>query len=230
MPISRRCDGGGCRFAVGRGCTAEIGASSIGPSTSVRSATAVTCCIRFNSARRAAYPAVSLNFDQAATAEIWKGMSRSMSRVRRLPRCRAPTRCARHSGSGHRLTSRAYREAPDAADVVLRPASSITRRVGQHDVAVDAHAHPAGMVDRQRNTGAVAHLRPRPGLHRLGWRQPATVCRRLVTNRRGLRRLPNYRPGVHDVKQSATPGLPIRLSRNVRDKVSRRRAGRPAGR
>ena len=62
------------------------------------------------------------------------------------------------SGSGHRLTSSAYSAAPMPRMSSSGVASGMRRGKGQHDIAVDADAHPAGVVDGQRDAGLVCRF------------------------------------------------------------------------
>ena len=62
------------------------------------------------------------------------------------------------SGSGHRLTSRAYSAAPIPRMSSCGVGVGHGGRVGEHHVAVDADAHPAGVVDGQGDTGAVGRV------------------------------------------------------------------------
>ena len=133
-----------------------------GEMSSVRSAIAVACCSRFNSVGALRIPPPSWTA-RAAAAEIWNGMSRSTARgstgwpaasssARRQP--------AAHTGLGQRplVDQQRIQRGADAADVVLGRGVRHGRRERQHDVALDAYPHAAGVVDRQRDTRAVGGL------------------------------------------------------------------------
>ena len=236
-----------------RRCASRRGASgsSTGVISSVRSATAVACRSRFSRVGADRMPPFSWTARNAA-AEIWKGMSRSISRG--STGWPVGSRIGRSESAGDaRLGKRPavgqqrVEHGADPSGVVL--GSGVQHGGGEceHHVTLDADPHPAGVIDGQADAGAMRRLGGRG--ERTGSRgrrrsatgiAAATSDQRAAANplrdhdatRTGERDVENLRDaGGVDVAQLQRParGSPG-AGRRAASRRDRRRSARPGGR
>ena len=211
-----RCGGGGAS------------GSSTGEMTSVRSAIAVACCSRFSSVGALRMPPPSCTA-RAAAAEIWNGIRRSTARG--STGCPAASSSARSnplrtpdSGSGHLSTSSAYSAAP-----MPRMSSS---GVASGKVAGNANATSPSTLTRTRLGWSIDSATPArcaaSAAAASDWiaRAPpigdgavsATSARDAPRIHSATTRPPD--PVLATSRTRATPGMSMRLSLSVRDRIS----------
>ena len=161
-----------------------------------------------------------------------------------LGRCQT----ASHPGLGQRpaVDQQRVQRRADAADVVLGGGVGHGRGERERDVTLDADPDPAGMVDRQRDTGPVGLLgRSGQSLHRAGAadrrrRRLGHLLKRPTADpladdqaaRTGVRDIEDARDaGAFDTAEPLTcgPGSPA-VPRRTAPRRGRRTSGRPAGR